>query len=228
MEPTPFSTSGSSESVLDLLASVLENRTQHVFGDFRGLVVIDEAVSELHRVLEKINADISVLELKAFEADGEARIYQFGTLYDEYEESSGREQNEDRGNRRRRRAQCDTIVVPAREQEFKETFLAEDQWYKIRIGAAMKDRLEYIAAYQTGPVSAVTHLARIADIEPYEDTGKYRVIFDGPAQEIDPVPVEDGNRAPQGPVYVKKNVLESVETLEEALDFQPAVPPSDL
>lgn len=189
-----------------------------VFGTFRGLVVIDEAVSELHRVLEKINADISVLELKAFEADDGKRVFQFDTLYDEYEESSSREDGEDRGDRRRRKAQCDTIVVPAREEGFRETFLGEDQWYSVRIGAAMKDRLEYIASYQTAPISAVTHLARIADIQPYQDTGKYRVVFEAPAQEIEPVPIRDGNRAPQAPVYVKKAVLEKVETLDEALD----------
>ena len=32
---------------------------QAVYGDFRGLVVIDEARPELHHVIEKINADIS-------------------------------------------------------------------------------------------------------------------------------------------------------------------------
>lgn len=198
-----------------------------VFREFRGLVVIDEAVSELHRVLEKINADISVLELKCYKAEDGTEIYQFDTLYEEHEDVSSRAGEEGRSERltsavraarRRRRAECDTIVVPARERGFKETFLGEDQWYQIRIGAAMKDRLEYIAAYQTAPVSAVTHIARIGDIRPYEDTGKYRVIFEGSAEEIDPVPIRNGNRAPQGPVYVKRGELLEAEALEDALD----------
>ncbi|WP_019849579.1 hypothetical protein [Desulfitobacterium sp. PCE1] len=37
-----------------------------VYNEFKGLVLIDEARPELHRVLEKINADISVLEVKCF------------------------------------------------------------------------------------------------------------------------------------------------------------------
>jgi hypothetical protein len=40
-----------------------------VFGDFSGLVVVDERRPELNRVLEKINANISVLELKTFRSD---------------------------------------------------------------------------------------------------------------------------------------------------------------
>ena len=36
-----------------------------VYAPFSALVVIDEARNELHRVLEKINANISVLELRA-------------------------------------------------------------------------------------------------------------------------------------------------------------------
>lgn len=43
-----------------------------VYNEFKGLVLIDEARPELHRVLEKINADISVLEVKCFvSADGQ-------------------------------------------------------------------------------------------------------------------------------------------------------------
>jgi hypothetical protein len=58
-----------------------------VYGEFRGLVVIDEARPELYRVLEKINADISVLELKAFETDAGERYHLFSTLYDDDEDA---------------------------------------------------------------------------------------------------------------------------------------------
>ena len=58
-----------------------------VYSDFRGLVIIDEETSELNRVLEKINANISVLQLKAFISNSGERIFQFDTLYDELEEA---------------------------------------------------------------------------------------------------------------------------------------------
>ena len=194
-----------------------------VYGGFRGLVVIDEARPELHQVLQKINANISVLEFKAYSNDDGSRLFEFDTLYDEFEESYHAElparqiSPEMRALRRARRAKADTIVVPAREEGFKEVFLDQNQWYAIRIGAAMKERLRYIAAYQVAPVSAVTHIAEIENIKPYKDTGKYLVTFKAPAVKIGPIRIKDSKNSPQGPVYVTRENLLKAETLEEAL-----------
>ncbi len=192
-----------------------------VFGDFRGLVIIDHAREELHHVLEKINANISVLELKAYQADNGEMLYEFDTLYDEFEEEISSVEKEDpaavRKLRRERRVRSDTIIVPAKKEGFERVFLGENQWYAIRIGAAMKDRIKYIAAYQIRPVSAVTHIAKVKEIRPHQDTGKYAVIFDGPAEEIPPIKLENSNNSPQGPVYAKRETLLSASKLEEAL-----------
>ena len=97
-----------------------------IYTEFKGLVVIDEATSELYRVLEKINANISVLELKAFISDEGERTFQFDTLYDELEEPSELEEAADSSNttearaaRRARRVKADTIVVPARAEGYR-------------------------------------------------------------------------------------------------------------
>ena len=37
--------------------------------------------------------------------------------------------------------------------------------------------IKYIAAYQTAPISAVTHYAEVDSIEPYGDGGKYKLNF---------------------------------------------------
>ncbi len=197
---------------------------QAVYSDFKGIVVIDEARPELHRVLEKINANISVLELKTFISTDGNYIYQFDSLYENSEdievyqtEKSKENIDETRKRKRKRKAESDTIVVAAREEGFKREFLGNSQWYSIRIGAAMKDRIKYIAAYQVAPISAVTHIAEIKDIKPYKDTGKYIVLFNGDAKKIDKVPVKDSNNAPQGPVYVKKEDLTKADYLEDAL-----------
>jgi hypothetical protein len=198
-----------------------------VYSAFKGLVVIDEAREELHRVLSKINANISVLELKAFVTDNGERVFQIDTLYDEFDDSTisdavavvKSKTPEERAARQRRRAQSDTIVVPAREDGFKETFIGESQWYAIRIGAAMKDQIKYIAAYRVAPISAVTHIAKIQEggIKPYRDTGKYQVLFDGPAEEIKHVALGEGQGAPQGPFYVKREKLLTANNLSEVL-----------
>ena len=196
-----------------------------VYSDFKGLVVIDEARPELYRVLEKINANISVLELKAFDAGDGERLYQFDTLYDEFEEGVSTDEqkaapsmtSEERAARRLRRAGSDTVIVPAREDGFQDEFLGKNQWFAIRIGAAMKDRLKYIAAYRVAPTSAVTHIAESQEIKPYKDTGKYLLTFKGPAQEITPIGLADSKNKPQGPVYVQREKLLAAKTLEDAL-----------
>lgn len=86
----------------------------------------------------------------------------------------------------------DTVVVPAQEPGFTETFLGEHSWYAIRIGGGMLEKIKYIAAYQTAPVQAVTHYARVDHIEPYGDDGKYRLVFTEPAKSLpQPIPFAD-------------------------------------
>ena len=193
-----------------------------VFGSFHGLVIIDEARDELHHVLEKINADISVLELRTFSSDDGSILHQFDTLYDEFEDQlpqqTARKQTAaERKDRKLRRAKADTIIVPAREEGFRKVFLGENQWRAIRISAAMKDRIKYIAAYQIRPISAVTHIAEVKEIRLYQDTGKYVLNFKGPAQEITHVPLGDSKQSPQGPIYAVRDELLGAKTLADAL-----------
>jgi hypothetical protein len=199
-----------------------------VYHEFRGLVIIDDAKDELFRVLAKINANISVLQLKAFESDAGERMFQFDTLYDEFEESDESYLSESRtatleervarrAARKLRLADCDTVIVPAHEDGFQEAFLGRNEWEAIRIGAAMKDRIQFIAAYRVAPVQAVTHLAKVKDIKPYKDTGKYQVIFDGAAEEIKPVKLKDRQFPPRVPVYTQRTKLLTATTLDEAL-----------
>ncbi len=82
----------------------------------------------------------------------------------------------------------DTVVVPAQADGFKDVFLGENCWYSIRIGGGKLKDIKYIAAYQTAPVSAVTHYAKVESIEPYGDGGKYKLNFEAPAEKIGPIP----------------------------------------
>jgi hypothetical protein len=74
-------------------------------------------------------------------------------------------------------SEIDTIVVPARSDGFQEVFIGENRWYAIRIHSSMKPKIRYIGVYQVAPVSAITHMAEVADIEPWKDTEKYCVNF---------------------------------------------------
>lgn len=79
----------------------------------------------------------------------------------------------------------DTTVVPAKEEGFNKVFLGENCWYAIRMSSSMLDRIKYIAAYQTAPISAITHYAEVSKIERYENTNKYIVYFKEAAKEME-------------------------------------------
>ena len=78
----------------------------------------------------------------------------------------------------------DTIIVPAHQENFEDTFLAKNCWYQIRIDEDKHDNIRYIAVYRTAPVSAITHFAPVASIESFEDTNKYIVYFAENAKRI--------------------------------------------
>ena len=71
----------------------------------------------------------------------------------------------------------DTIVVPAQEEGFLSEFINNNCWFAIRIRAEKIPNIKYIAAYQVAPVSAITYIAEVSKIEPYEDSGKYIIYF---------------------------------------------------
>jgi hypothetical protein len=112
----------------------------------------------------------------------------------------------------------DTIIVPANQEGFDEVFIGENCWYAIRIGGGMLDKLKYIAAYQTQPISAITHLAEVDHLELYGDAGKYKVVFKEPAKEIKHIPYGDApSGAMQGPRYTKYDLVTNADTLTDII-----------
>ena len=112
----------------------------------------------------------------------------------------------------------DTIVVPAKEDGFKEVFLGEDCWYAIRISGGMLDKLKYIAAYQSQPISAITHYASVSHIVPYGEGGKYKVVFSEKAKKIGPIPYGDApSGAMQAPRYTNFTKLQKAKKLTDVI-----------
>jgi hypothetical protein len=117
------------------------------------------------------------------------------------------------------RTDKDTIIVPAQRDGFEKVFIGENCWYAIRISGGMLPRIKWIAAYQTQPVSAVTHYAEVDRIEPYGEEGKYRVVFKAPAMRLDkPIPFGDApGGAMQGPRYTTLQRLRSASKLTDLM-----------
>lgn len=110
----------------------------------------------------------------------------------------------------------DTVVVPAREEGFQERFIGENCWFAIRINAKHIPKLKYIAAYRVAPIGAVTHIAEIESIVPYNNTGKYLLKFRSAATTIGPIPrLEHSLINMQSPRYALRDKILSAKTLDE-------------
>ncbi|WP_340124230.1 hypothetical protein [Methylobacter svalbardensis] len=112
----------------------------------------------------------------------------------------------------------DTIIVPAQKEGFKQHFLTADDWFAVRISGGMLDKIKYIAAYQTAPVSAITHFAPVDRIEPYGEGGKYKLIFSEKASTIRPIIFGDAPQgAMQGPRYTRLAKLKKATKLSDLI-----------
>lgn len=87
----------------------------------------------------------------------------------------------------------DTIIVPARQETFEDTFLAKNCWYAIRIDDDKQENIKYIAVYRTAPVSAITHFAEVSSIVRHEDSDKFVVNFEGNAKRLS-TPISAGKK----------------------------------
>lgn len=110
----------------------------------------------------------------------------------------------------------DTVIVPAQKEGFEKVFLGEHRWRAVRISGGMLPKIKWIAAYQTQPVSAITHIAKVAHIEPYGDSGKYQLVFDGKAEPIKAIPFGDApTGSMQGLRYTTKEKLLKASKLSD-------------
>ena len=185
-------------------------------GPFTALVIIDEMPDNLENILmKKFQFGVEVLELSRYKNRKGEHIYHFepflaDLVVDAADKSDHATEDIDVG-------EIDTIVVPAQEDGFQETYLEENRWYAIRIHGSMRPQIKYIAAYQVAPIMAITHIAPVKSVEPWKDSGKYVVNFSEPAQAIGPIPLVKGGRvkAPQAPRYASRQRLLTAKNLDD-------------
>lgn len=77
-------------------------------------------------------------------------------------------------------------------------------------------KLKFIAAYQVAPVAAITHIAEIDAVVPYNETGKYMIKFKGAATAIVPIPRPKSSEANmQSSRYVLRDKLLAAKNLDQ-------------
>ncbi len=190
-------------------------------GAFNALVIIDEIPGELETILlSRFKFPVEILTLQRYVTSEGERIYQFEPFLSDITDSS---MVDDKGislktSKTIDPAEIDTIVVPARDEGFQETFIGENCWYQIRIHGSMIPKIKYIAAYRVAPISAITHLAPVKTIEQWKDSDKYILYFSEPAKEIGTIKlVPKGNiKPPFSPRYTSLERLQKAKNLDDA------------
>lgn len=71
------------------------------------------------------------------------------------------------------------IILPAHNDGFRNTFIVRNRWYAFRIRKDRIPKIEYLALYREAPISGITHYAKVKEIKPYKDSGKYIAYFEG-------------------------------------------------
>lgn len=193
----------------------LLERIVHRKEAFNALLIIDESAPELENVLQnKFRFPVEILTVERFKGPSEEIIYRFEPLLSDVDSS-----DEGSALLPLDPSQLDTIVVPAQEDGFIETAQGENRWHHIRLSAAMIPQIKHIAFYRVAPVSAVTHWAKVQNIQPWNGTAKYELVFDGSLQGL-PSPVSlvpKGKVRPlQAPRYTSHSRLLTAKNLDEA------------
>ena len=193
-------------------ALILKTRFKHISdvldsaimeNDISYAVIIDEKSDELIRATQPFNPEI--YEIKKF-TSGTDTMYlldgeEISTLPTTVEPS-----------------EMDVIVCPAREDGFKEVFLQEHRWFKIRVNPSKIPSIKYLAMYEVGENSSINYIGKVKEIKPYKDSGKYEVVLAEPARKLK-APIkrtkEFPHLAPQGPKYSSYELFEGAKKLED-------------
>ena len=180
--------------------------TIHKKDSFNALLIIDELGEELETVLiSRFKFPVEVVTLKRYRNDSDKILYEFEPFLNEVTEDIEKVDISD----------IDTIVIPAREDGFQETFIEGNCWYAIRLNSSMIPKIKYIAAYQVAPISAITYIAEVKTIEQWRDTNKYILHFTEPAEKIKKVPLgTTKGKAPQSPRYSSRDRILNATTLD--------------
>lgn len=184
--------------------------------DINVIVVIDQIDDELENaLLEKFKFPIEILTIERFKNETGKYCYSFEPFLKDFIPSSGPTSS---ATTALDSEMVDTIVVPAQEDGFNETFLGENRWYQIRINASMISQIKYLAIYQVAPISAITYYAEVESIEPWQEGSKYVVNFKTNPQKIGPINLVPKGRvkALQNSRYASLRRLQAAKNLDDA------------
>lgn len=144
-------------------------------GEFSAIIIINKKNENLIQAMKQISSNIKIIEIKSFFSNKNKFIY----IIDSFKKLVPKKdikQIKKTDNEKERIV--DTIVVLSKSNGFEDVFIKKEQWYAISISKKMIPKLKYIAIYRCSPISAITHIAKIKEILPYQNTRKYLLNFE--------------------------------------------------
>ena len=168
------------------------------------VVVIDEVSEELYQVTRELARQPELVTIVKYES-GKETIYLVDELLEEVDHSKSKKVKEIR--------EIDTMVAPARAGGHKRAFIEQKAWWAVRIAPTILPKLKYLAMYEVRPISAIRWIGKIDSIEPYEDTGKYKIYLSEIYKLPKSIKLGDPRNTPYGPRYTKYELLEKAKTL---------------
>lgn len=202
LKETPFS------NIDELMNVLVEKRIKIV-------LVIDEATSDLNDSLDVFKDRPDVVTMKRYVNDKNI-AYIYEPMREELIDIESRKKTEYAED-----LEFDTIVCPAFEDGFKHAYIDNSAWWAIRISQKAREQLRYLAIYEKSPVAAVRHYAEIERIEPYKDSGKFKVYLKN-KKTISLVELDKSEKgispkgvAPQGPRFTTLTKLLKAKKISE-------------
>lgn len=171
------------------------------------VLVINEVTPDLNLSLGELKNSPDVVSMQRY-SDGDKLIFVYEPMREEIAQFE-LEKNIDIDD-------FDTIVCPAFEEGFKQAYIENDAWWAIRISQKAREQLKYLAIYEKSPIAAVKHVAEIDRIEPYQNSGKFKVFLKN-KKTINPIELDKGIKgiAPQSPRYTTYNKLLRAKKLSD-------------
>lgn len=164
------------------------------------------------KIIVLIQDAISLFESEPITSYSEEEEKDINVLFDTIPEESSKKNDTNVGGDL-------TIIVPTSQEGFEETFLGEKQWYDIRISENNRDKIRFIAAYETAPVSGIQYFAEVEEIVQSDNyVGYWKIKFKKETlQKYPEIKKVDKVFPPRNIIYTSKKLLDEAENLDYIL-----------
>lgn len=190
------------KTVTELMLFLTEN-------DIKIVIAINEVTSDLNLILKIFKNQPDRVLLQRYICGNDISYY-YETMREEIEDIEAEKIKTGKA------VDFDTVVCAAFADGFQHAYVEENAWWEIRLSQKARENLKYLAMYEKSPIAHISHYAEIERIEPYKDTGKYKLYLKN-KKTVKPIKLSGRvkGEAPQAPRYTTLEKLLNAKTVGE-------------